>query len=154
ERLGPDVDGRHGEAMDVAPGAGHVEILDARRPRAQRLGHRPDEPLGDLGGRGIGGEGGRPGKVADAVAPERRLVVDDDRAAIEVEAASEALEQPGGGGGDEWAHPGMVPPQAPGAATAASPRGGSCTTDHTPGCHRGWRSPGGPPTTRRSSMAR
>ena len=45
ERLGADVDGRHGEPETSPRPRASVQLLDARRVRAERLARLPDEPL-------------------------------------------------------------------------------------------------------------
>ena len=44
EDLRAQVDGRHGEAVDLAAAARHVQLVDAGRARAQLLRRLPDDP--------------------------------------------------------------------------------------------------------------
>jgi hypothetical protein len=100
EGVHPDVDGRDGEAGELAPRARGVEVLDAGRAGAQRLACLPDDPAGGLDGRGILGEGLGPGEVFDRPGTECRLVGDDDAVALDAGAAVEKGDQLRDGGGD------------------------------------------------------
>ena len=100
ERLGAEVDGGHGEPGDLASAAGGVELLDARRARAELLAGLPDQPLRGGRRRLVGCEGRGPGEIADAGAAEAGLVVDDQAVAIEVGHRVEGFEEVGGGSRD------------------------------------------------------
>ena len=67
---------------------------------AEDAGGLVDQPLGGGGGRLIGGECRRPGQVADRVAPERLLVIDDEAFVVDVGGAAETVDQVGDGFGD------------------------------------------------------
>ena len=93
ERLGPDVDGRDGEARDLAASPRVIERLDAGRPGTERLARLPDEPLGRGRRRLVRRERRRPCQIADARLAERGLVIDDEAIAVEVRRTGERGEQ-------------------------------------------------------------
>ena len=94
EDLGAQVDRRHGEAADLAPAARHVQVVDARRRRAERLRRLPDEPA-----RGLDDVLASSLNVADQTQmptpslAEGRLVVDDQPAVGDVGDAGQRVEQ-------------------------------------------------------------
>ena len=95
EGLGAQVDRRHGEPVDLAPGAGEIEVLDAGRVGAELEAGLPDQPAGRLDRRIILGEGRCPGEVADRRRAERRLVGDDEPAVADRRCRREQGEEPG-----------------------------------------------------------
>ena len=131
EHLGAQVDRRDREARDLAAGPRVVQLLDARRTRAERLARLPDEPLRG-GGRGLVlAERRGPREVRDGRAPERGVVVDDETVVVEVGAAGEGGQQVGGRGRDgghrstspvRWVDA-MVPPVPREAAVPTGPNG-------------------------------
>ncbi len=90
EGLCADVDGRHGKAVDLAAAAGHVQVVDAGRPRAERLTRLPDHPARCVDRALVIGERRGPGEIANAAIPERGLVLDLDGAVMD---AGEAVEK-------------------------------------------------------------
>ena len=117
ERLGADVDRRHGEARNLAAGTRQVQLMDARRPRAQRLGRLPHDPLGGLGSRRVVGERGRPREVADAVGAEAGRIDDLDRTVVDVDDPRESGQEVADGrfdvGHDQMVSPVPVPSPRP-----------------------------------------
>jgi hypothetical protein len=95
ERCGADVDGRDGEPGDLAPAAGGIQLLDARRPSAQLLARLPDQPLRCSGSCLVVGEGSGPREIADRAVAERALVVDDQPLAGEMGRRAERAEEVG-----------------------------------------------------------
>ena len=84
EHLRPEVEGGHREPVDLAAGTRHVQLVDARGSRPERLGGLVDQPAGDVDRRAFLGERCRPGEVADDLAAEGRRVVDDEPLAVDV----------------------------------------------------------------------
>ncbi len=100
EDLGPQVDGRDGEAGHLAAGPGVVQRLDARGQGTELLARLPDEPLRAGGGGLVVAERRGPGEVADAGVAEGGLVIDDQALAVEVGGAGQRGEQVGRRGRD------------------------------------------------------
>ncbi len=100
EDLGPQVDGRDGEAGDLAAGPGVVQRLDARGQRTELLARLPDEPLCARGRGVVVAESRGPGEVPDAGIAEGGLVIDDQALAVEVGGAGQRGEQVGRRGRD------------------------------------------------------
>ncbi len=84
EDLRPQVQGGHREPVDLTAGPRHVQLVDARRSRPERLGGLVDQPAGDVDRRAFLGERCRPGEVADDVAAEGGRVVDNEPLTVEV----------------------------------------------------------------------
>ena len=100
ERLGADVDRGHGEAVDVAAGPSHVQLVDAGAVGSEGPSGLVDQPLAGGDRRLIGAERRRPRQVAGGVAPERLLVIDDEAFVLDVGGAAKTVDQVGDGFGD------------------------------------------------------
>jgi len=100
EDLGPEVDRGDREAAHLAASPGHVELVDARRAGAERLGGFVDQPAGDIDDRPLVGEGRGPDDVADDVAAKRRRIVDDEPFPVHVGGIAEPGEEISGVLGD------------------------------------------------------
>jgi len=83
----PDVDGRHGEALRVAPAHGLVERLDGGREHAEHDAGPPDEPAGGLPDPRIVRQDSRVDEMVDERAPKLFLVEDPDIVPLDLQDA-------------------------------------------------------------------
>jgi hypothetical protein len=85
-----DVHRRHGEAADLAAAARHVQLVNRRRPHADRLPDLPEQPARVLA-LGVAAEDRLRDQRIHVLGGERRGIADRDPAVLHRDGAAEEL---------------------------------------------------------------